>query len=137
MTVNDILNYDEVVKNLIDNSTLDGVTKFKFLQMAKQFEPIVADFNKVRDELITKLGSQLENGSVGIQQPVRDSFESDKAYEEAKKTYETQLKNFQESIEPVLNEEVSVDIKKFKAESIMNAGIPANALLVLYDLIEE
>ena len=137
MTVNDILNYDSVVKDIIDNSTLDGVTKFKFLQMAKQFEPIVSDFSKVRDELISKLGSQLENGSVGIQQPNRESFDSDEKYDEAVKTYNEQLQKFQDSIQPILDEEVSVELKKFKAESIMNSGISANALLVLYDLIEE
>lgn len=137
MTVNSIITYDRVIKDIIDNSKLDGLVKFKFLQIAKQFEPIVSDFQKVRDELISKIGSQLDNGSVGILEPKKDDYDTDAAYQDAVKTYTEQVEEFQKQLTPILNEEVSVDIKKIKADVIMNSGISSEALLVIFDLIEE
>ena len=137
MTVQTVLQYDSIMSNLIDNTNIDGIYKFKFLQMRKQFEPAVANFNKVREEILAKHSKTNDEGQLGIFQPVREKFDSDDAYNTAVKEYETSITKFNEELQPILDEEVKIEFKKFKAADIMNSGIPSDALLALYDLIEE
>ena len=137
MKVEDILRYDRVVKDIIDNAKLDSVLKFKFLQMAKQFEPVIENVNKVRDEVLNKYSSTNENGQSGIFQPDREKFESDEAFNDAVKEFQEKITKFNEELQPVFEEEVKIELKKFKASDVMNSGIPAESLLVIYDLIEE
>ena len=137
MKVEDILRYDRVVKDIIDNARLDSVLKFKFLQMAKQFEPVIENVNKVRDEVLNKYSTTNENGQSGIFQPDREKFESDEAFNDAVKEFQEKITKFNEELQPVFEEEVKIELKKFKASDVMNSGIPAESLLVIYDLIEE
>ena len=137
LTIQEILNYDSVVKNIIDNTSVDGILKFRFLQMAKQFESTVENVNKVRDELIDKYSEVNENGQSGIFQPRRDQFVSDEDYNAAVKKFDDTIAKFNKDMKKVLDDTVELEITKFKASDIMNAGIPSDALLVLYNLIEE
>lgn len=137
MTVQTVLQYDSIMQNLIDNTNIDGIYKFKFLQMRKQFEPAVANFNKVRDEILSKHSEVNEEGQTGIFRPNRDKFESDEDYDKAVKKYEESIEEFNKEIQPIFDEEVKIEFQKFKAVDIMNSGIPSDALLALYDLIEE
>ena len=137
MTVQTVLQYDSIMSNLIDNTNIDGIYKFKFLQMRKQFEPAVANFNKVREESLAKHSKTNDEGQLGIFQPVREKFDSDEAYNDAVKEYEESITKFNEELQPIFDEEVKIEFKKFKAADIMNSGIPSDALLALYDLIEE
>lgn len=138
MTINDVLNYNRIIKSLIDNATdINTLVKFKMLGMVKQFEPVIQNFNTIRDDLIGKYGTENEGGAVGIFEPKKEDYESDEEFNKAIKKYEDTIKSFNEEIESVVNSEADIEIKKFKAEEIMNAGVPSDYLVVLYDLIEE
>lgn len=137
MKVNEILQYDETMKNLIDNTTMDAKIKFRFLNMRKQFEPVVQNFQQMREEILQKYSEKKEDGSMGIFEPERDAFESDKDYDAALKKFQDTVESFQKDVNSILNDDANIELVKFKAEDIMNAGIPSDALLVIIDLIEE
>lgn len=138
MTINDVLSYNRIIKSFIDNATdVNSLIKFKMLGMVKQFEPVVQNFNTIRDDLIGKYGEENEDGAIGIFEPKKENYESDKEFEDAMKKYGNTIKSFNEEIESIVNSEADIKINKFKAEEIMNAGIPSDYLVVLYDLIEE
>lgn len=137
MKVNEILQYDDTMKNLIDNTTMDAKIKFRFLNMRKQFEPVVQNFQQMREEILQKYSEKKEDGSMGIFEPERDAFESDKDYDAALKKFQDTVESFQKDVNSILNDDANIELVKFKAEDIMNAGIPSDALLVIIDLIEE
>ena len=137
MKVNEILQYDETMKNLIDNTTMDAKIKFRFLNMRKQFEPVVQNFQQMREEILQKYSEKKEDGSMGIFEPERDAFESDKDYDAALKKFQDTVESFQKDVNSILNDDANIVLVNFKAEDIMNAGIPSDALLVIIDLIEE
>ena len=138
MKTRDILKYNDVIKNIIDNVTeVSSLVKFKFLGMLKQFEPIVNNYEMVRNELINKYGKPDNNGTIGIFLPQKEDYESDEEFNSAIKEYEDIISELNKELDKILNEDISINIKKFKAEDIMSIGIPADFLMVLYDLIEE
>jgi len=138
MTVNNILNYNTIIKNLIDNaSDINSLVKFKLLGMLKQFEPVVQNFEAVREEQIKKFGKEDGNGGFGIIAPVKDDFEDEKEFEKAQAEFEETIKKFSDALDEVLKSETEIKLKKFKVNDIMNAGLPADYLMALYDLIEE
>ena len=137
MLVRDVLKYDDIMRDLIDNSQLNAKIKFRFLNMRKQFEPIVQNFQSVREEILKKHSETKEDGTMGIFAPERDKFESEEAYNEAVTSFEKTVEAFNKDIDPILNDEAKIEITKFKADEMMDAGISSDALLVMYDLIEE
>lgn len=137
MKVNEILQYDDTMKNLIDNTNMDVKIKFRFLNMRKQFEPVVQNFQQMREEILQKYAEKREDGSMGIFEPERKSFESDKDYDAAFKKFQDTVNSFQKDVNSILNDDANIELTKFKAEDIMNAGIPSDALLAIFDLIEE
>lgn len=138
MTVNDVLNYDQIIKTIIDNATdINALIKFKLLGMCKQFEPIVENFTRVRQDKIREFGTTSDNGDIGIIPPNKDDFENDEDFEKAQKEFDDTVDKFNAAIEEVAMSEVKVEIEKFKSADIMDAGLPANFLLAIYDLIEE
>jgi len=137
MKVNEILQYDDTMKNLIDNTNMDVKIKFRFLNMRKQFEPVVQNFQQMREEILQKYAEKREDGSMGIFEPERKSFESDKDYDAALKKFQGTVESFQKDVNSILNDDANIELTKFKAEDIMNAGIPSDALLAIFDLIEE
>ena len=67
MTVKNVLDYNKVIKSIIED--VDGVSsviKFKLLVMLKQFEPIVSNFNIVRNDKILEYGTPDGNGDYAI-----------------------------------------------------------------------
>lgn len=138
MKTRDILKYNDVIKNIIDNVTeVSSLVKFKFLGMLKQFEPIVNNYEMVRNELINKYGKPDNNGTIGIFLPQKEDYKSDEEFNSAMKEYEDIISELNKELDKILNEDITINIKKFKAEDIMSIGIPADFLMVLYDLIEE
>lgn len=138
MTVNDVLNYNQILKDIIDNAKdINALIKFRFLGMLKQFEPIVSSFEAIRNDKIKKYGTTKENGDVGIFEPRKEEFNSDEDYEVALKKYDDTMNKFINELSEVVNSEVETNIKKINYVDIMDAGIPADYLVKIYDIIEE
>lgn len=138
MTVRQVLDYDQIVKVVIDNmKDVDAKIRFRFLQMAHQFQPIVDGYNKIREEKIAKYGSMQEDGQFGIFEPQKETYENDEDYQKAVENYNNTINQFRTELNEVLEEKAKIELDKFHAEEIMNSGLPSDMLLVLYDLIEE
>lgn len=138
MKVSEILDYNRAIKIIIDKSeNINGLVKFRLLGMLKQFEPIVENFETVRNNKIVQYGTQKENGDVGIYEPIRENFADDKSFDEAVKKHEEDVKKFNNDIMEILNSEADIEIKKFKYTDVIDAGLPADYLIAIYDLIEE
>lgn len=138
MLVKKVLDYNKIIKAIIDNEKdIDALVKFRLLGMCKQFEPIVANFETVRDEKIMQYGTITEDGSTGIIPPNKEDFNNDEEFEKAQKEFEETVAKFTDDLDKVLDSEIQIEIKKFKPEDIMDAGLPADYLLAIYDLIEE
>ena len=138
MQVKKVLDYNKIIKAIIDNEKdIDALVKFRLLGMCKQFEPIVANFETVRDEKIMQYGTITEDGNTGIIPPNRENFDNDEDFEKAQKEFEETVAKFTDDLDKVLDSEIQIEIKKFKPEDIMDAGLPADYLLAIYDLIEE
>lgn len=138
MQVKKVLDYNKIIKAIIDNEKdIDALVKFRLLGMCKQFEPIVANFETVRDEKIMQYGTITEDGNTGIIPPNRENFDNDEDFEKAQKEFEKTVAKFTDDLDKVLDSEIQIEIKKFKPEDIMDAGLPADYLLAIYDLIEE
>lgn len=147
MTVKTILQYDDIMSNLIDNTAIDAKTRFRFLNMRKQFEPIVENFKTVREDILKTYSEIREDGTMGIfkpEEPVKDQFDSNESYNDALSKYNDAMdkfiettKKFEADVNRILDDTVNIQISKFKVDEIMNAGLSSDALLVIYDLIEE
>lgn len=138
MKVKDVVQYDDILKNLIDNGTqLDTKIKFRFLNMRKQFEPIVQNFMQMREEILNKHAEQREDGTVGIFAPEEDKFESKEDFNKAVEEFQKKVDAFNSEVNKILEDKADIEFTKLKADDIMNAGIPSDALLALYDIIEE
>lgn len=138
MTIEDVLTYSRVIKRIIDNvPEVNSLTKFKLLGMLKQFEPTVDNFNTIREEKIQKYGSYDSEGRFGIFEPHEEDFETITDFKEAYKNFEEIMNNFNKDLDEILHSESDLQIKKIKYTDIIDAGIPADYLMVLYNLIEE
>lgn len=138
MQVKTVLDYNKIIKSIIDNErNIDALVKFRLLGMCKQFEPIVANFETVREEKIMQYGTTTEDGNTGIIPPIRNKFENDEDFEKAQNEFEETVAKFTADLNKVLDSEINIEIKKFKPEDIMDAGLPSDYLLAIYDLIEE
>ena len=137
MRVEEVIRYNQIVKDIFEHTSIDGTLKFRFLQMAKQFAPVVENFDQVKQEILQKYSETKPDGRSGIFMPVREDYDSDEAYNVAVTDYQDKIKKFEADLTPVLNEDVTIELKKFKSNEIMNSGIPLEALLILYDFIEE
>lgn len=138
MKVNEVLEYNRIIKAIIDNaSDVNALVKFRLLGILKQFEPIVGNFETIRQEKIMEYGTQTEDGNTGIIPPKKEDFEKDEDYDKAFKTFEDTVKKFNDDLNEVANSEAEINLKKFKYTDIVDAGIPADYLVAIYDLIEE
>lgn len=138
MTINDVLNYNKAIMTIIDNiNNMPALVKFKMLGMCKQFEPIVSNFDSIRQDKIRQYSNNKEEGSSGIIMPNKDDFENDDEYTKAVAEYEDCIKKFTDDIKELLNSEADITVKKFKVDEIMNVGIPSEYLISIYDLMEE
>ena len=121
-----ILEINNVLKQIIDNSELkiDALFKFRLLGIMKNLEVPIANFNVIRDEKIKEYGKELEdengNKSIGINANDKDA-----------------IAKFSEDINKVIDSEVEVNIEKLKAIDVFDKGLPTEYLVKLYPIIEE
>jgi len=138
MTVNQVLDYNNVIRAIVDNAkNVDAKIRFKFLGMANQFKPIVDNFETIRQEKISEYGTTKADGQTGIFEPVRDDYETDSDFVEAQQKYDETIAKFAKELQEILDSDAEVEITKFKADDIMDSGLNSDYLLALYDLIEE
>ena len=121
-----ILEINNVLKQIIDNSQLkiDALFKFRLLGIMKNLEVPIANFTVIRDEKIKEYGKELEdengNKSIGIDANDKDA-----------------IAKFSEDINKVIDSEVDVNIEKLKAIDVFDKGLPTEYLVKLYYIIEE
>ena len=121
-----VLEINNVLKQIIDNSELkiDALFKFRLLGIMKNLEVPIANFNVIRDEKIKEYGKELEdengNKSIGIDANDKDA-----------------IAKFSEDINKVIDSEVDVNINKLKSVDVFDKGLPADYLVRLYHIIEE
>ena len=138
MTVNQVLDYNSIIKAIIDNAKDVNVKiRFKFLGMINQFKPIVENFETIRQEKISEYGSINKDGQIGIFKPIQDDYETNTEFTEALHKYDEILAKFTKELQEVLDADTEIEISKFKAADIMDSGLSSDYLLALYDLIEE
>ena len=121
-----VLEINNVLKQIIDNSELkiDALFKFRLLGIMKNLEVPIANFNVIRDEKIKEYGKELEdeNGNKSI---VIDANDKDA------------IAKFSKDINKVIDSEVEVNIEKLKAIDVFDKGLPTEYLVKLYPIIEE
>lgn len=135
MQTKTVLKLYQVVKAIIDNENIPvkPATKFQLLCTVKKFEPVVENYEKIRNELIQKYGKNEvkevtdENGETK-QEATGNIFIDEKDHDS--------FKQFQNEINSVIESTVDVDLKKFKPEEIFNMGIPSDYLSGLFEMIE-
>ena len=121
-----VLEINNVLKQIIDNSELkiDALFKFRLLGIMKNLEVPIANFNVIRDEKIKEYGKELEdengNKSIGIDANDKDV-----------------IAKFSEDINKVIDSEVDINIEKLKAIDVFDKGLPTEYLVKLYPIIEE
>lgn len=121
MKLSQILNLNYTLKKVIDDENITSpLLKFKLLSITKAIEPPISNFEVIRNDLILKYGSKDSEGNYTISP---DDTET--------------INKFNEDIEKILNEDIDINISKIKVDEIFNAGIPADYLLSLYDIISE
>jgi len=115
----EIIYANQVLKTVIDNADIEITPKLKFklLGIMKEFEPIISNFEVIRNELISQYGTKDDEGHISIN---REDTES--------------MKNFNNAIQPLIEEEVNVNYKKLSQEEVFT--LPSDVLLALYSLIE-
>lgn len=116
-----VINANEILKKIIDNKdiNINCISKFKLLGIMKTLEPVIANFEFVRNEKIKEYGKEDGNGQVSIN--AEDEPEA--------------FKKYQEEIQELLSTVVEIDA--IKAEDVIDKGVPADALIAIYDLICE
>lgn len=121
MKLVDVLSLNQTLKAIIDteNSKIDSLFKFKLLGIMKSIDQHVLNFEVIRNEKIMEYGKKNEDGSIEI-----------------KNDDEETVKKFNESLQPVLNNEVTINIDKLKVEDVFNKGVNAEYLIGLYQIIE-
>ena len=121
-----VLEINNVLKQIIDNSELkiDALFKFRLLGIMKNLEVPIANFNVIRDEKIKEYGKELEdeNGNKSIGIDANDKETVDK---------------FSKDINKVIDSEVDVNINKLKSIDVFDKGLSADYLVRLYPIIEE
>lgn len=114
-----VINVNEILKRLIDNININCISKFKLLGIMKALEPVVANFEFVKNEKIKEYGKEDDNGQVSI-----NPEEEPEAF-----------KKYQTEIEELLS--TFIEVNTIKAADVIDKGIPADALVAIYDLISE
>ena len=116
-----VINANEIIKRLIENKDLNinCILKFKLLGIMKELEPVVANFEYVKNEKIKEYGKETEDGKISINED--DDPEAFKKYS----------KDIQELVS------TTVEVNTIKASDVIDKGIPVDALVAIYDLIAE
>ena len=122
LKLGEVLNLNQILKIIIDDSEskIDSLLKFKLLGIMKSIEPLIQNFEIIRNEKINEYGEKTDDGRVQISVENKDA-----------------IKKFNEDINKLANEEISININKFKPSDIFDKGLKAEHLLGLYPIIEE
>ena len=122
LKLGEVLNLNQILKIIIDDSEskIDSLLKFKLLGIMKSIEPLVQNFEIIRNEKINEYGEQTDDGRVQI------SVENKEA-----------IQKFNEDINKLANEEVLINITKFKPSDVFDKGLKSEYLVSLYPIIEE
>ena len=138
MKVKEVLDYNRTIRLILDNvQDVNALLKFRMLGMLKQFEPIVANFEQVRSEKIMQYGTVGEDGVLGIFKPREEEFGSIDEYNAEMQKYQDTIRKISSDIDEVLTSDIDIQIKKFKYTDIVDADIPTDYLVAIYNLIEE
>ena len=122
LKLGEVLNLNQILKIIIDDSDskIDSLLKFKLLGIMKSIEPLVQNFEIIRNEKINEYGEPTDDGRVQISVENKDA-----------------IKKFNEDINKLASEEVSINITKFKPSDIFDKGLKSEYLVNLYPIIEE
>lgn len=126
MKLKDILNINQILKIIIDNSELniDTLLKFKLLGIMKNIEILVNNFEIIRNEKIREYGKETEdkngNKTIGIDIDDKEC-----------------MKKFSDDLNKILDSDVEINIQKLKPSDVFDKGLPAEYLVGLYSIIEE
>lgn len=120
--LSELININQTLKYIIESTDIkiDSLLKFKLLGIMKSIEPMINNFEIIRNEKIREFGTEMDDGSIQI---VKDDMVA--------------IQKFSESLEDVINSEVKVNIEKIKASDIFNKGIKAEYLAQLFSIIKE
>ena len=121
LKLSEILNLNQILKNIIDDKNLkmDSLFKFQLLGIMKTFEPYVTNFNIIRNEKIVEYGKKTDDGKTSIDQNDKEAMEK-----------------FMNDISKVVNGEVTINMAKLKAKDVFDKGLTAEYLVGLYPIIE-
>lgn len=121
MKLVDVLSLNQTLKAIIDedNAKIDPLFKFRLLGIMKTIEQHVLNFEVIRNEKIMEYGKKNEDNNIEIKNDDKET-----------------LKKFNESLKPIINSEVTVNIDKLKVEDVFNKGVNAEYLIGLYQIIE-
>ncbi|MBQ2884140.1 MAG: hypothetical protein IJE43_10290 [Alphaproteobacteria bacterium] len=122
LKLGEVLNLNQILKIIIDDSQskIDLLLKFKLLGIMKTIEPLIQNFEIIRNEKINEYGEKTEDGRASIPVENKEAIEK-----------------FNADIKKLINEEVTVNITKFKLSDIFDKGLKVEHLLGLYPIIEE
>ena len=124
MRLKDILNINQILKIIIDNSELniDTLLKFKLLGIMKNIEILVNNFEIIRNEKIREYGKETEdkngNKTIGIDIDDKEC-----------------MKKFSDDLNKILDSDVEINIQKLKPSDVFDKGLPAEYLVGLYSII--
>lgn len=121
LTLDRVLSINDILKRLIDNTDLKITPSFKFklLGIMKSLELPVANFDYMKNEKIKEYGKETEDGKISISQ--EDDPES--------------FAKYSQDITELLSS--TVEVETVNSEEVFDKGVPAEALVALYDLITE
>lgn len=122
LKLSEILNLNQILKNIIDDKNLkmDSLFKFQLLGIMKTFEPYVTNFNIIRNEKIVEYGKKTDDGKASIDQNDKEA-----------------MGKFMNDINKVMNGEVAINMAKLKAKDVFDKGLTAEYLVGLYPIIEQ
>ena len=122
LKLSEILNLNQILKNIIDDKNLkmDSLFKFQLLGIMKTFEPYVTNFNIIRNEKIVEYGKKTDDGKASIDQNDKEAMEK-----------------FMNDISKVVNGEVTINMAKLRAKDVFDKGLTAEYLVGLYPIIEQ
>lgn len=117
-----VLELNNVLKNIIDNSSLkiDALFKFKLLGIMKNIEVPVTNFETIRNEKIREYGKENEDGNIAISNDDKDA-----------------IAKFTKDLNKIIESDIEVNVQKLKATDVFDKGLSADYLVRLYPIIEE
>lgn len=122
MKISDIVKLNSVVREIVDNKDLaiKSVFKFKLFTILKDIEPVITNFETVKNEKILEFGEQDENGNYSIKQENTEA-----------------VKKFMDAITPVLESDIEVEIHMLKSCDVFDSGLDTDRIIGLMEIVKE